>query len=90
MSVYQHKKLSWLRVTAWCLRAMAKLLHVWPLLLLCGLFLFPNNWHVRVYYEYTSFGQTTFMTSCTYLGTQGFRRFEQPGSCPVFVNMSHD
>ena len=80
MNDYQRRssKLSWL------LNVLAFLLERWPLVLIAVFFLTPQGPHLRVSYAYYGTYEHPTYTSCTYLGSRGFREAYGP-DCPVVL-----
>lgn len=85
MSDYKPRKLRPLRVIAFCLRSLAVLLRVWPLLFIVALLLFPKTPHLRVHYSYELHGHRQVMIECTYLGVRGKVRTRIGNQCPIIT-----
>lgn len=88
MSVYQHKKISSLRIIAKILRGMVSLFSAWPLLLIAAFFISPVSPHLRWTYSYNDYGNYRVYHRCTYLGAGGFVEYMRGDTCP-FITLIH-
>lgn len=87
MTFYQPKKIRALRLLAMAVRFIARLVKLWPLLLVILLFASPATPHVRMDYQYQDINGKRMMWNCHYFGVRGFV-YPEPSVCP-FVTLIH-
>lgn len=72
----------------WCaamLRIVARLLTIWPLLLIAVCVISPISPHVLYQYSYIQQGSHKLKLSCRYIGARGFVFYKKQGKCPVIT-----
>ena len=86
MTPYTPKKLKAWRLLAMSLRALSRVLNLWPLVVLAAVILSPIGPHIRWQYTYEQRGPYRHYVACQYLGGQGVVHYVQPpGECPFIT-----
>ena len=86
MTPYTHKKIRPWRLSAMALRALSRLLELWPLFVIAAVLISPIGPHMRWQYIYEQRGPHRHYLDCLYLGGGGFVRYVQPNcQCPFLI-----
>jgi len=89
MPHYQPKRIRPLRILAMLVHFVARLVKLWPLLLIVVAICSPITPMLRWDYRYHDIGGERVMSGCRYLGIRGFSR---PGmsECPIITLARHE
>lgn len=72
MKHYTQKRIRPLRLVAMGVRFIARLIKLWPLVLIIVVLTSPITPHIRWDYRYIDTGDTRLITHCRYLGVKGY------------------
>ncbi len=82
MNHYTPRKLRFWRILALLLRGLAKVLPLWPVFVLIGLYLSPITPAVLTSWSYHTYGAARLYTDCRYLSLKGWVDITPRGECP--------
>ncbi|MCI0466833.1 MAG: hypothetical protein L0Y57_07495 [Beijerinckiaceae bacterium] len=85
MDIFTPRKLRPWALATLAVRGVIRLLELWPLLLILGLYVSPVQPHLRWQYRYIPNGSDKIMIDCDYLGPRGFIKYRIGTRCPVIV-----
>jgi hypothetical protein len=90
MKFIKYRKLTPISLLAKLIRAIAKLIQLWPLALIVGLAFSPITPHIRWEYRYHQYGNTRLYVECHYLGVRGVGSPTHRDDCPLVILLNNN